>query len=141
MKNCEVVVPRNTIIVNNEGVPKVYYLIKLSYYPFQVPQGQDNHVSPVEKKNLYVLKNFGDFKYLNEFVKASDLQLANGISLPVFPQKRNATGQKKLGNELQQQLEMWMRDLLRIPVVVRMLCVRNFFVVSVVSEETFEQMV
>jgi len=34
MKNCEVKVVRNTILVNNEGVPKVYYLVILSYYPF-----------------------------------------------------------------------------------------------------------
>jgi len=41
-------VPKNTILVNNEGVPKVYYLVKLSYYPFEQPKHViDNRVSGV----------------------------------------------------------------------------------------------
>ena len=77
MKNCEVKVPRNTILVNNEGVPKVYYLVKLSYYPFKQPSIIENRYSTVDKpaelRSICILKNFGDFKYLNEFLKASDL--------------------------------------------------------------------
>jgi len=37
MKDCDVLIPRNTILVNAEGIPKIYYLLKLSYNPFLVP--------------------------------------------------------------------------------------------------------
>ena len=106
MNSCEVKVPRNTILVNFDGVPKVYYLVRLSYYPFQQPVIENKirktslNFEAGEQKKICILKNFGDFKYLDEFVKASNLQLASGMRLPAFPLKRNATGQKKLGNEL-----------------------------------------
>jgi len=42
--------------------------------------------SSSEYTNLCVIKNYGDFKYLNEFVKASNIDLENGkYSFPVFP--------------------------------------------------------
>lgn len=75
MKTSELKIPHNTIQVNYDGVPKVYYLMTLNYIPFQMPPSgaspsyRPSIEGPGDQKKIYILKNFGDFKYLNEFVK------------------------------------------------------------------------
>lgn len=45
------------------------------------------------KVYISVLKNYGDLKYLYEFIKATQLELGAG-ALPALPEKHSASGVK-----------------------------------------------
>ena len=87
-------------------------------------------------KKISLLKTYGDFKHLDEFVRLSDLDVTiNGGELPEFPPKRNVMGVKKSGNELQVVLQDWLQEFIKLPLVTRMLCVKNFFSVGIVADD------
>jgi len=78
-------------------------------------------------------------------IKLSNFRMEDsGHYMPVLPRKRNlGSGNKKCGDELQCELVEYMRDLIRIPKVQRMLYVRMFLSINSyasISEETFKEM-
>jgi hypothetical protein len=73
-----------------------------------------------------VLKTYGDFKRLNMLLLASDLD----SKLPVLPQKLNEQGAKRVTASIQADLAQWLKQLLEIPSVTRMMTVKHFFVMT-----------
>lgn len=75
--------------------------------PFSIPNYTPKSASEINLKTftlgpqqIKLLKTYGDFLHLSEFLGLSDLEL-NGKSLPDFPSKRAPSGVKKSGAELQ----------------------------------------
>jgi len=50
-------------------------------------------------QKIMLLKTYGDFRHLSEFLSLSDVELY-GKNLPEFPAKRALSGLKKSGAEL-----------------------------------------
>ena len=63
------------------------------------------------------------------------LQDSNDFSLMELPSKKHEHGTKKLAEELQTEINEYMKELLEIPAVSRMLQTKLFFVTNQVSEE------
>lgn len=80
-------------------------------------------------------KVYGDFKRLHEFVKCSQLLKDDGKPevLPQLPSKIDSNGLKKQDFEMTRDLENYMRDLLAIPKVARMVFVKHFFTIGELS--------
>jgi len=57
---------------------------------------------------------------------ASDLD----SKLPVLPQKLNEQGVKRVTASIQADLAQWLKQLLEIPLVTRMMTVKHFFVMT-----------
>ena len=80
-----------------------------THYPLP---GQQSMTLPEEEVVTY--KQFSDFKQLDLIVKLSSYQLEEaGDYLPILPSKRYAmSGNKKSGDEMQEELTEWMREML-----------------------------
>jgi hypothetical protein len=79
-------------------------------------------------------KTYGDFKHLSEFLAISGFE----FNLPRLPTKRTKSGLKKPGNLLQNELEIYLKEILSSKILVRMLCVRSFFSMGVVEDDARE---
>lgn len=80
-------------------------------------------------------KVYGDFRRLHEFVRCSQLKGDDGKPepLPLLPSKLERNGLKKQDQEMTRELESYMRELLRVPKVARMIYVRHFFIMGEVN--------
>lgn len=95
-------------------------------------------MSPEEE--VVTFKQFADFKQLDLIIKLTCFRLEeDGDYMPVLPQKRYVmSGNKKSGDELQSELVEYMRDLLKMEKIQRMLYVRLFLCMNAYPEITSE---
>jgi len=60
-------------------------------------------VAITQKINLYLRKNYGDFKFLYNYIR--ETQVVASLNLPKLPEKRSPlTGIKKTGAELMTEI-------------------------------------
>ena len=95
-------------------------------------------MSPEEE--VVTFKQFADFKQLDLIIKLTCFRLEeNGDYMPVLPQKRHVmSGNKKSGDEVQYELVEYMRDLLKMEKIQRMLYIRLFLCMNAYPEITSE---
>ena len=95
-------------------------------------------MSPEEE--VVTFKQFADFKQLDLIIKLTCFRLEeDGDYMPVLPQKRYVmSGNKKSGDELQSELVEYMRDLLKMEKIQRMLYLRLFLCMNAYPEITSE---
>lgn len=124
--SCEILANK---IIFVQSKPKVFYKLALRYKPhYPLPGHQSS--APLEEEVL-TLKQFADFRTLDQVVRLSAFSLDNGSFLPTLPAKRHdGSGNKKTGDELQRELSEYLRALLSLPKVRRMVNVRLFFGVN-----------
>ena len=94
------------------------------------------------EEEVVTFKQFADFKQLDLIIKLTCFRLEEtGDYMPVLPQKRYAmSGNKKSGDELQSELVEYMRDLLKVEKIQRMLYLRLFLCMNAYPEISAEQM-
>ena len=92
------------------------------------------------EEEVVTFKQFADFKQLDLIIKLTCFRLEeDGDYMPVLPQKRYVmSGNKKTGDELQSELVEYMRDLLKMEKIQRMLYVRLFLCMNAYPEITSE---
>lgn len=78
------------------------------------------------------MKVYGDFKRLDECIRSTGLTKDDTRMevLPELPSKLYSNGAKKNAFEITQDLQVYMRSLLAVPKVARMLAVKNFFILN-----------
>ena len=60
---------------------------------------------------IFYAKTYGDFKRLNDFIRASDVQIDFEQDLPAFPAKMTESGVKRSADDLQMLIEQWLYGL------------------------------
>lgn len=87
------------------------------------------------------MKFYGHFKRLDEFIRSTGLTKDDMRVevLPELPSKLYSNGSKKTAFEITQDLQVYMRNLLAIPRVARMLAVKNFFILNEIDQEFVEE--
>lgn len=106
LKTANISVTKNQIMILMDNRHKVYYSVLVEQTPFSLPNYTPKSAQEINLKNftlgphqIKLLKTYGDFRHLSEFLALSDLELS-GKNLPEFPAKRALSGVKKSGAEL-----------------------------------------
>ena len=102
------IVANKITFVNNS--PKVFFKVVLRYRPHYPLPGQQN--SNQGEEQVVTFKQFSDFKQLDMIIKLTGFKMEeSGHYMPVLPQKRKVSGNKKSGDELQGDLEKYINEL------------------------------
>lgn len=136
------IVSNKITFVNN--APKVFYKLVLKYRPHSALPGDQQANRPLNEEEVITYKQFSDFKQLDLIIKLTCFRLDEyGSYMPILPQKRYAmSGNKKTGDELQNELVEYVNDLLKIKQLQRMFYFRLFLCDNAyhnISDETFNE--